>query len=96
MTSLLVFNTVIDIVSHVGIFDTSCELAPLQPSHWFTSSPLPPPILPCLNKYRGCIYALCNGGWGGGVGYRVVRVVRRASTLYRSYTLYVYMTRFRN
>jgi hypothetical protein len=36
--------------SHVGIFDPSCELAPLLPSDWFT---YPAPPLPCVNKYRG-------------------------------------------
>jgi hypothetical protein len=43
MSSLLVFNRVyrLEIVSHVGIFDLSCELAPL----YLFSSSAPPPSL---------------------------------------------------
>ncbi len=45
MSSLLVVMEFIDwrYSQRVGIFDPSCELTPLQPSHWFTS-PLPPPF----------------------------------------------------
>jgi hypothetical protein len=54
MSSLLVFTRLSlqaeDTVNHVGIFDPSFELAPLQPSHWFTSLPFPP-SLSCVKKY---------------------------------------------
>ncbi len=53
----------------LGIFDPSCELAPLYLLK--SSPPLPRP--PCVNKYQ--IYTVCNTGGGGGV-----RVVWRAST----------------
>jgi hypothetical protein len=53
-----------DAASHVGIFDPSCELAPLYP---LTGSPTP---LPCVNKYVYilCIYTVCNWGRGEGIG----------------------------
>ncbi len=59
MSSLLVIKIVyrleIHTVSHVGIFDPSCELAPL----FFSLVHLPPP-LPCVNKYRGMyLYSVC-------------------------------------
>jgi hypothetical protein len=44
MSSLLVFNRVcrLEILSVVLVFfDPSCELAPLQPSHWFASPTFP-------------------------------------------------------
>jgi hypothetical protein len=54
MSSLLVFNRVYrvengDTVSHVGIFDPSCELAP---SNLLTGSPTPSPPFPVVNKYK--------------------------------------------
>jgi hypothetical protein len=52
MSSLLVFNRVYRLentVSHVDIFDPSCELAPIEPTYWFTNTPTP---LPCVNKYE--------------------------------------------
>jgi hypothetical protein len=66
MSSLLVFTIVYRLeiqVSHIGIFDPSCEIAPLS-SHWFI---FPPSPLPCVNKYRGS--TMCNVGGGGGIGY---------------------------
>jgi hypothetical protein len=56
MLSLLVFNRVyrLDTVSHIGIFDPSCELAPLYSYNLLTGSPPPPPTTPsCVNKYGG-------------------------------------------
>jgi hypothetical protein len=57
MSSLLVYNRVYRLVSHVSIFDPSC--APLT----FSLVHLPPPPLPCVNKYR---FIQCVTGWGGG------------------------------
>ncbi len=60
-----------DTVSHVGIFDPSCKLAPL-----YLLSSSPPPPLPFVSKYRSIynihtFYTVCNRGWGGdGVMWR--------------------------
>ncbi len=66
------------IVSHVGIIDLSCELAPLLPSHCFTSS------LPCVNKYRDTyVFIQCvTMGWGRGLGC--------LESICRSYTLCIW------
>jgi hypothetical protein len=62
MSSLLVFYKVYrlgDTVSHVGIFDPSCELMPL-----YLLSDLPPP--PSKSKRTECIYRQCVAVGGGG------------------------------
>jgi hypothetical protein len=52
-----------DAASHVGIFDPSCELAPL---YRLTGSPTP---LPCVNKYVYYVFIQCvTGGGGEGIG----------------------------
>ncbi len=64
-----VFNKVyrLEIQSVMLVFSTQvCELLPLFPSHWFTSSPHPPPP-PGVNKYSVYTYSVCKGGGGYGV-----------------------------
>ncbi len=51
------------------MFDPSCELAPLYPSHWFT---LPPSALPGVSKYMGMyLYSVYQRGGGPQTVYLV-------------------------
>jgi hypothetical protein len=80
MSSLLMFHKVyrleICTVSHVGIFDPSCEIAPL---YLLSSSP---PPLSCVNKYRSIVYSLYRGGDRGGSGC--------VESIYRCYTMCIW------
>jgi hypothetical protein len=83
MSSFLVFSSLLteDTVSHVGIFDPSCELAPLYISHWFIypTSPLP---LTCVSKYRGVyVFIQCVRGGGGIGGLRQINTCRQVPIL---------------
>ncbi len=59
------------IFSHVGIFNPALwsVLSPVAPSPFLSGSTLPPPPLPCVNKYTVYTYTVCVGG---GEGYGVL------------------------
>jgi hypothetical protein len=66
MSSLLVFTRVYisgDTVSHVGIFDPSCETS-AHLTFSLVHLPPPPPRLPCVNKYSGMYHTECKRGGG--------------------------------
>jgi hypothetical protein len=79
MSSSLVFRNT---VSHIGIFDPSCELLP-----FYLLSDLPqPPLLPKVNAQY--LYADSVWLWGGGVSCCVVdHILQEFNTLF--------LTRFR-
>jgi hypothetical protein len=76
MSSLLVFNRVYgERVSHVGIFDPSCELLPL-----YLLSDLPPP--PSQSKRTVYTDSVCQLGGEGVLSWVVDHILQESNTLF--------------